>query len=300
VVRRALLALAVVLGALALSSCRFDLTVEVAIGPDGTGTVTVVATVDAEVVEAVPDLAQALVFTDAEAAGWSVDGPVATAEGGLTVTLRHPVSSPEELANVLNSIGPPFSDMAAGRTVAEDQVGNAVDGTLVLTDGFASFADADLLAAVGGVPFAEELAASGVTPADAMSVTFRLSLPGEIVSTTGTESNAPLGGAGAPSTDGTDGTSTDGTATDGTAASVDPAGEVVEWVAPLDGSSVSVATRTVQRPAEPDTWAAPLATAALVAFVVWVVLAVAFITYVIRARRRRARRRVRRRVDIVR
>ncbi len=278
-VRRALLALAVVVGAIALSSCRFDMEVDVVIGPDGTGTVTVMATVDAEVVDAVPELADALVFTDAVAAGWVVEGPTDTPDGGLTVTMRHPVASPEELANVLNSIGPPFAEMAAGRTVQEDQVGNAVDGTLVLPDGFASFADADLLAAVGDVPFAEELAASGLSPAEAMSVTFRLSLPGELVSTTGTEAS------GSPTTD-------EGSET--------PAGEVVEWTAPLDGSQVSVATRTVQRPSEPDTWAAPLATAALVALVVWVVLAAAFVVFVITARRRKARRRVRRRVDIVR
>ena len=38
-----------------------------------------------------PGLAADLRFDDAVAAGWVVEGPTATADGGLTVTLRHPV-----------------------------------------------------------------------------------------------------------------------------------------------------------------------------------------------------------------
>ena len=48
--------------------------------------------------------------------------------------------------------------------------------------GVTSFADADLLAAVGGLPFEQEIAASGLTPAQAMSFTYRVELPGELVS----------------------------------------------------------------------------------------------------------------------
>ena len=44
-----------------------------------------------------PGLADALVFDDAVAAGWQVDGPTATPEGGLTIVLTHAVSGPEEL-----------------------------------------------------------------------------------------------------------------------------------------------------------------------------------------------------------
>ena len=57
----------------------------------------------------------------------------------------------------------------------------------MLPNGFESFADADLVEAVGGQPFGDEIAASGPTPAEAMSFTFRVSLPGELVSSTGTE-----------------------------------------------------------------------------------------------------------------
>jgi hypothetical protein len=233
-------ALAILVCALALASCRLDTDVVVQLDADGTGTVTVAAVADAELVAQVPGLAESLVFDDAVAAGWEVVGPSPTDDGGLEITLTHPVSSPEELANVLNSIGPPFSGMAAGRTTVDEQTTNAIDGTLVLPNGFESFADADLHAAVGGLPF-------------------EVSLPGELVSTTGTE--------------------------------VDGDADAFEWQAPLDGTSASVATQTVQRPAEGGSWAGPVSTVALVALVVWVILSVVFIAFVVSARRRRARQR---------
>ena len=242
--------------ALALTACRLDVEVDVAIAPDGTGTVTVHAVADAELAGKVPGLVEDLRFDDAIAAGWTVDGPTTADTGSVEIALTHTVASPEELANVLNSIGPPFSGMAAARTTVEDQTSNAIEGVLTLPDGFASFADADLVAAVGGLPFDEEFAATGATPAESMAVTFRVALPGELVSSpTGTE--------------------------------VEPG--VIEWTAPLDGSSLSVATQTVQRPAEGGSWAGPLATAALIALIVWIVLSVALIAFVLGTRHRRSR-----------
>jgi hypothetical protein len=255
VIRRALL---LVVGALVLTACRLDVRVDVVIGPDGQGTVTATAVADAELVAQVPGLADSLAFDDAVAAGWTVEGPTGTADGGLEVRLTHTVASPEELANVLASLGPPFTDMAAARTTVEDQTTNAIRGTLVLANGFESFADADLVAAAGGLPFADELAAAGATPAESMSVTLRASLPGDLVTTTGEE--------------------------------VDPG--VYEWVAPLDGSSAELRHETVQRPAaQEESWARPLATVALLALIAWVAASVVFIVWVVVQRRRRARRR---------
>jgi hypothetical protein len=250
----------VLVWALALTACRLDVQVDVTVGPDGTGVVTATAVADAELVAQVPDLAESLVFDDAIAAGWTVEGPSPTPEGGLTVTLTHPVASAEELANVLASIGPPFTDMRAGRTTENEQTTNAIAGTLVLANGFESFADADLLAAVGGLPFADEFTASGATPSSSMSVTMRAELPGELVSSTGTEVER----------------------------------DVFEWQAPLDGSSQEVRLETVQRSeGDTDTWAQPLATVLLLALVAWVVGSIAFVVWVLLARRARRRRRQR-------
>jgi hypothetical protein len=255
VIRRALL---LVLGALVLTACRLDVRVDVEVGPDGQGTVTATAVADADLVSRVPGLADSLAFDDAVAAGWTVEGPTPTADGGLQVVLSHPVGSPEELANVLASLGPPFTEMAAARTTVDDQTTNAIQGTLVLPDGFESFADADLVAAAGGLPFADELAAAGATPSESMSVTLHASLPGELVATTGEEVEAG----------------------------------VHEWVAPLDGSAVELRHETVQRPAAAEeSWARPLATVALLALIAWVAASVVFIVWVVVQRRRRARRR---------
>ena len=181
----------------------------------------------------------------------------------MSIRLVHDFLSAEELASVLNSIGPPLIDMQAARTTGADdqaETTNAIDGSLVLPDGFASFADAELVEAVGGQPFGEELAASGLTPDQAMSFTLRVALPGDLVtSETGTE-----------------------------------AGDGVQWTAKLDGSSQRLLTQTVQRPAgSSNTWARPVATATLVLLAAWLVASVGFISFVAIARRSKRRKRER-------
>jgi hypothetical protein len=91
-----------------------------------------------------------------------------------------------------------------------------------------------------------------------MSFTFRVALPGELVSSTGTEAD------------------------DGS----------IEWTAKLDGSAQSLLTQTVQRPAgSGNGWARPLATAALIALIAWVAASAALIVFVAFARRSKRRRR---------
>lgn len=249
----------VLVSLLALSACRLDVTVDVVMEPDGTGVVTVDAVADPELMARVPGLVDDLRLDDAVANGWVVDGPTEAADGSVSITLTHDFTSHVELANVLNSIGPPLTQMAGARTTAEEQTTNAIDGELRLPNGFESFADADLLEAVGGMPFADEFAATAATPAESMSFVFRVSLPGELISAeTGTE--------------------------------VD--GGVIEWTAPLDGTAVNLYTATVQRPAsEGGAWAAPLSTVAFVALIVWLALAAAFIGFVAIARGNKRRQR---------
>lgn len=245
-----------------LGGCRLDVTVDLVVEADGTGELTVTAIADPEVVEQAPGLADDVRFDDAIAAGWVVDGPSATADGGLTVTLRHPVTSDADATNVLASLGPPFAGVRVERTAPspeDDETTVLLSGQLNLPAGFDSFADADLLAAVGGSPYASDLDAAGATPDRSMSAALRVSLPGEIEETTGTD-------------------------TDG----------VLVWEAPLDGTSTEVAALSVQRPAGGG-WSGPVSTIVLVLLVAWVAAAAAFIVSVGRARSRRARARRRRR-----
>ena len=140
-----------------------------------------------------PDLVDDLRLDDAVANGWVVERPDAAGGWRGDDPLTHDFSSAAELASVLNSIGPPLADMAGGAHAratpttasAAGATTNAIDGTLVLPNGFQSFADDALVQAVGGQPFGAELAASGLTPAQAMTFTFRVKLPGELVSSDG-------------------------------------------------------------------------------------------------------------------
>jgi hypothetical protein len=241
----------------ALAACRVDAVVEVVVDPDGTGTITITADADAELVAKVPGLADDLRFDDAVLAGWVVTGPTATTSGGLKVTLVHDFASPEEATNLLASIGSPIADPRLVRTTEGDETRTVLTGTLGATSGFEQFADSDLVAAIGGQPFANDIAESGATPSTALGIDLRVTLPGKVTDTTGDE---------------TAGTS---------------AGDTVAWVVPLDGSTTSLETVSVQRPTAAAWWPRALATAALVVLIAWIVFVVVFLAWVTISRRRR-------------
>jgi hypothetical protein len=243
----------------ALAGCRVDLSVDMTVEPDGTGTITLVATADAEVIAAVPTLADELATDDIIAAGWTIDGPTTLPDGGLTITLSHDFSSDEEATNLLNSLGPPFHQMSVTRNTSGDDTTTRLSGLLGLPDGFESFADEDLVAAVGSVPFADQIAASGATPESSMSAAIRVGLPGDI-----------------------DADQTNGTRLDGNR---------LEWLVPMDGTILDWRAVSVQSPGDGRWWARPLSIVALVALVAWVAFMTVFIGYVAWARWQRTRRR---------
>jgi hypothetical protein len=242
--------------AIALTACQVDVTVDVVVESDGTGLITVVVVADAEVLTAVPTLVDDLVLDDVVEAGWAVDGPNPTEEGGLTIQMSHDFRSQGEATNLLQSLGPPFTQMELGRGTNGDITTNQLSGRLVL-GGFEAFSDADLVSAVGGQPFADQIAASGATPADSFNVTLRALLPGVIEDA---ETNAEPNEGG-----------------------------VLSWDLPADGSSAIVLAQSTQQPGEGQRWARPLSVAALIALVAWVAFMAIFIAYVAVARFRRAR-----------
>ena len=254
---RRLLALCVCVTALA--GCRVDLSVDMNVEADGTGTITLVATADAEVVAAVPTIADELATDDIVAAGWSVDGPTTLPGGGLTITLSHDFTSDREATNLLNSLGPPFNEMSLTRNTSGDDTTTRLAGLLGLPDGFESFADEDLVAAVGSMPFADQIQASGATPESSMSAVIRAQLPGEI-----------------------DSDETNGTRLDD---------DQLEWNVPMDGTVLDWRAVAVQSPGDGRWWARPLSIVALVALVAWVVFMTLFIGYVVWARWQRTHRR---------
>jgi hypothetical protein len=254
-----LLGLAVV--ASALTACRLDVAVSTTVAADGSGDVAVVAAVDKDVVDRVPGLAGGVALDDATAAGWAIEGPNATDAGGLTVTLTHPFSTVQEAANLVNSLGPPFGNLAFERSASEEEVAVAVSGALTLPGGtWDAFGDQALLAAAGGTPFAAQLDESGASPATSMSVELSVRLPGEIERSNG-----------------------------------DARDDAVVWSAPLDGSSLDVSARSVLRAgASGSGWADVLGTVAVVLLIAWLSAGAVLVVLVVRARSRRRNRPLRR------
>lgn len=245
-------------GVLALAGCQLDVVADVVIEADGTGTITVTAEADAELVEQVPTIADDLVLDDIIEAGWTVDGPNPTDGGGLLLTITHDFEGDKEATSLLQSLGPPYNDPEIRRGQNDDTAANTVRVNLGLPNGFADFADDELISAVGSVPFEEQFEQSGVDPATAMTSVFRLTIPGEIVDSE------------------TNGESLD----DGR----------LEWTAPLDGSILEASARTEQAPSEGGVWARPVSNVALIALFAWVGVMTLFIVYVAIARFRRSRR----------
>ncbi|MGZ4671363.1 MAG: hypothetical protein ACXV8K_01750 [Ilumatobacteraceae bacterium] len=251
--RRGLIMIAVLL----LTACHVDTTVDIAMGSDGAGTITVTAVADAGVLAQAPGLADDLRFDDAKTAGWTLTGPAATSDGGLRVELSHPFASPQEATALLLSIngtGGPLHNATFGRAVTQSGTTITFAGTLRI-DGLGAFADPDVLAAVGATPYAEQVAATAASATAAVGVTIRAALPGKIKSATGTIKDG-----------------------------------AVSWIVPLDGSQLDLSTTATDDHGTARIWGVA-ANVALIALITWCVLAAAFVTWVVKARQRRARNR---------
>ena len=181
-------ALVVVATCALLTSCRFDSIVTLDVEPDGSGTLAIVTTADAEVVAKYPNLASELSFDDAKAAGWSVSDVATTPEGAMQVRVAHHFVNPEEATDLLGQLSSefgPFKDLVLTRTGKDtDSTWNLV-GKLQVNDGLKAFSDPQLLTTIGATPFQATLTNSGLDIGQAVGVTFNLKLPGEIESTTG-------------------------------------------------------------------------------------------------------------------
>jgi hypothetical protein len=283
-VRRALV---VLIAAFALAGCRVDTTVHVAVAPDGSGTITLTAVADAELVTQTPGLADDLRFDDITAAGWTVDGPTPTADGGLQVVVTHPFATVQEATALLLSLnGPdgPLHDVVVGRTVTDDAITTTLTGNVRVANGLDAFADPDVLAAIGGSPYANDLAAANLRPSDVFTFTFTADLPGKVS---------------APATAATGDTSANTAATPATdtASTANPSNTVASgdspltWSVPLDGTTADLATTAVLAQGSGGGFWGTVATVSLIALVAWVVLAVGFIAFVANARKVKARRR---------
>ncbi len=148
-----LLFLAVLLGA--ATGCQVTTQVAVTTAANGSGTLAVAVTLDAQAIAAVGNLAQQLQTSDLVQAGWVVAGPVPSVGGSETVTVRHAFSNPAQLqalAAQLAGSGPEASrpfQLELRRTHSFWHSGTELTGSVDLTCGLACFGDQGLQAALG-------------------------------------------------------------------------------------------------------------------------------------------------------
>ena len=170
-------------GAVALlAGCRLDLNVAVDLAADGSGTVRVTATADADLLARAPNAVTDLRLDDAKAAGWTVTGPSATESGGAQVVLTKPFGSPEQATAILAEINGPSGPLR-GLTLSQARefatVTSDLTGEVRLDGGLGAFADQALVQVAGKVPLADQVAASGVPLDQALGLTVTVDLPGD-------------------------------------------------------------------------------------------------------------------------
>lgn len=237
-----------------LSACRVDTVVDIAMAEDGSGEVAVAVTVDAAVVAAAPELTTDLVVDDLVATGWTVEGPVATPDGGATITVRRGFTTPAEATSWLATLnGPdgPLSVVALDRLPGDRSITYSLSGVGQVERALASFADAELLALAGVTPYADALAEAGLGVDDALSVTVRAELPGVIDATSGVLD-----------------------------------GDRIVWQVPTDGTAVELTATSTVSLERGLLWRAA-SVIALVLLIAWVLLSTVLIALVVKARRRR-------------
>ena len=191
--RLRLLLLSVLLVVVA-AACQVHAEVDVDVAEDGSGTVEVSVELDREASARLGDPATALRLDDLRQAGWQVDDAAAIDGGGLRIVGRRDFASPDQLPAVLDEIGGTggiFSDTEL--TISDGFSATTYDftTTVELSGSIEQFSDAELAAALDGLPLArsaEELAAEGATDPDALRLEVAVDLPGGTPETNGSES----------------------------------------------------------------------------------------------------------------
>jgi len=176
-----LLALIVALGVAALA-CEVSTSVEIGVNRDGSGIVTVEVALDAEAAQRIGDVEQ-LRFEDLLASGWGPLDIDPRDDGSIRFSGSKPFGSPDGLQSVLDEIGGVdgvFRQWTISIDEGFDSIEWTVGGDVTLTGSIAEFSDADLAAALDGLPLArtpEELAAEIGDATFPLHVSIRLPRP---------------------------------------------------------------------------------------------------------------------------
>lgn len=177
-----LLALLAVFG---LAACRVDVDVVVEAESSGRGEVEVTVSLDRAVLVQVPDLAEQLRVEDLLDAGWRIEGPTPTPDGGAKINASKAFSSAEAataaLAELSGNDGP-FSSLRLRRSATAFTTAASLSGRIDLSDGLAALSDPELQERLGGLPLGVDPAALerefGVAVGDVFRFGLSTRLPG--------------------------------------------------------------------------------------------------------------------------
>lgn len=194
--RSVLVALATCL-LLAATACQVRTEVAIDVEPDGSGVVTVSVSFDGTAARRLGDPGTGLRLDDLRDAGWEFDLPVGDDDGGFTLIARRGFAAPGQLATVLAEVGGAaaedgtpgvFSDVHLGLDDGFGRTDYEFAATVHLTGNPEQFSDAELAAALDGLPLArtpEELVAAGALDPDGITLKVLVSLPGDDLDTNG-------------------------------------------------------------------------------------------------------------------
>lgn len=186
---------AALLSVVVLSACRVEVTTNLSVEPNGSGTISVTVTADKDVVAKAPELTTDLRFDDAVSAGWKVDGPTPTEDGGYQLVLSHSFPTPE-VANALlaqlNGSKGPLHDMVLARSGKDTNSTWTLNGRLEVNGGLEAFVDESTLSLLGAAPYADAVKRSNKDLGDAVGLTFTASIPGTVKQTTAAREGGEL------------------------------------------------------------------------------------------------------------
>jgi len=134
---------------LCLSACQANIQVGVDVKQNGSGSVTVTATLDQGAAAYAPDVRT----SDLVDSGWKVTGPTPAPNGGVTFTASKAFSDPAQAAVVVSQLSGstgPFRNLSVGSRHSFFRTTTTFQGTVDLSCGLNCFSDPQLQQTLGG------------------------------------------------------------------------------------------------------------------------------------------------------
>jgi hypothetical protein len=179
--------------ALVCAGCRLDAKVTVKVVRDGSGVVTVHVIADKDLIGRAGNALIDLRLEDATNAGWILEGPADTAEGGRQVALSKPFRTQAEADRVLaelSSTAGPLHGLHLEQKRSFAKITTTLNGDMGLDGGGAGLGDSELVQLLGGRQVLEGTVGENLT--DQLVVTVKLNGPGNPVGTV--EATGPMDG----------------------------------------------------------------------------------------------------------